>query len=91
MSIITRSTRVLHPDDRLALWYSQRHAYLNFDEVAHRYSNTGRQNPKPPAGADLEPQDHRNDPSGLQPLHTAVQVIGWVMVLGLAFSLTVLN
>ena len=86
MSIITRSTRVLHPDDRLALWYSQRHAYLNFDEVALRYRNTGHQDPKLPASADVEPQDHRNDPSGLQPLHTAVRVIGWVMVLGLALS-----
>lgn len=37
MSIITQSTQVPHPDDRLARWYSLRQAYLNADEVGHEY------------------------------------------------------
>lgn len=95
-TIITRSTRVLHPDDRLALWYSQRQAYLNFAEIAHRYGDqdgTHRegQDAKLPSSVIVEPQHHRNNPSGLQPLHTAVQAIGWMMVLGLTFSLAVMN
>lgn len=35
MSIITRSTHVPHPDDRLARWYRLRYAYLNADEVGN--------------------------------------------------------
>lgn len=86
MNVITRSTQVMHPDDRLARWYSQRHAYLNASEIAGQYSPDS-QHLQAEFGA-KRPRDHRKILPKLQAL---LQLFGWVMALGLTVGMAMIH
>jgi hypothetical protein len=75
MSVITQSTQVLHPDDRLALWYSRRHAYLNAAEIADHYTPYTQSEPE-----DTRDRRVRVPRKALPKLHTILQLFGRVAI-----------
>jgi hypothetical protein len=86
--IITKSTRPVHPDDRLANWYSQRSTYFKSTDI--RASDHFSSLQGSAEGFDADERQTSAEPLHLSILRLILAILGWTIPLGVGLLILAL-